>query len=378
MRNFKLTLIFSLILILLGNFFLGCKKEPKTIKIGAIVFLTGPQAMLGEEVKNGLLLALDEINKEGGINGKKLELILTDSKDSPKDAIMAFNMLLSKNVSLILCTGDVVTLNLAPLADKHQIPLVTVVGAGPGITENSKWTFRFFVRGDYQAKLIASYASEDLKIRTVAILYLNNEYGVTTSRIFKETFESKGGRIVASESYNITDKDVRSQISKLLNTNPQAVYLTGFGEGYAVCIKQLRELGFKGLILTSECELSRPVFRGLTLPAANGAYYVDTPFDEIVESSRAQEFVKKYQNKYGVIPSFFSAFAYDALRFITLVIKKAGTSKESIKEALLSTKMEGVFGTVSFNQNRDLEVSLTIKKLIDGKPVVIKTFPRQI
>ena len=364
----KQTIWIILSIVILSLFTSCAKKEPEVIKIGAILPLTGPQSMLGEEVKNGMQLAYDEIKKEG------IQLLIEDSKDSPKDAIMSFTKLLNQNVKAIICAGDVVTLNLIPFADKEQMPLITVVGAGPEITGKSKWVFRFFVRGDYQAKVLAHYSYNELRVRKVGILYINNEYGIATLKNFKEMFENMGGKIVATESYGIADRDMRSQILKLITKNPDAIYLTGFGESYPICIKQIRELGYKGLLLSSECELSRPTFRPLTLPASENAYYVDIPYEEDSKEEVVVQFRENYKNKFNQEPSFFGVFAYDCLRNLAFIVKQSKGDKEKIRELLSSQKLIGILGEYSFNQQNDLTFPLIIRKIQNGKPVYIKKY----
>jgi len=353
--------------------FSACTKkvtEPETIKIGAVVFLTGPQSVLGEEVKNAFTVALDEINQKTGINGKKLDIIYEDSKDSPKDAIMAFNRLMLQKPPLVIVTGDVVGLSLIPLADKNNIPLLATVAAGPEITQKSKWAFRVFVQSGRQGELMADYAYKTLKIKSVASLYINNDFGITTSGGFKKVFESQGGKIKGVESYELGDKDMRAQIKKLQTLKPEAIYVTGFGDGYGACIKQIREMGYKGLLL-SDNSLSIPYFRQQTTPASEGAYFTSTLYDESSEVPMTAGFIKKYQEKFNSTPSFIGAFAYDALKLASSALEKGGESSDGIRESLLSMKMDGLVGKIAFDQKGDLDFPLVIKKIENGKILIV-------
>jgi branched-chain amino acid transport system substrate-binding protein len=375
MKNlYKLTLVGLIALIIgsIGVFTLtGCKKGPDVYKIGAIVFLTGPQASLGAEVKNALTVASDEINEKGGIKGKKLEILYQDSKDSPKDAIMAFNKLTMEKLPVMISTGDVVSLNLAPSADEKKIPIVATVAAGPDIPKKSDWVFRVFIQVDRQARTMADYAHKELGLKSVAVLYINNEYGVAAYTIFKDNFEKLGGRVTNSETYGIMDRNIRSQITKLKGGNPEAIYVAGFGEGYGACIKQIRELKFNGLIL-SDNTLSIPYFQQQTTPANEGAYFTSTLYDEKSEVPLAANFIKKYREKFGSDPGFIGAFAYDALRLIATAIEKGGYSSKGIRKTLLSIKnYEGIVGKISFTEDRDLEFPLVVKKIEKGKANIV-------
>jgi branched-chain amino acid transport system substrate-binding protein len=344
---------------------------PNELRIGTIVFLTGPQAALGTEVKNAVNQAQDELNQKGGINGKKINILLEDSKDSPKDAIAAFNRLETQGVPVILATGDVVSLNLAPIVADRKIPMMATVAAGPEIPQKSGWVFRLFIQATRQADTIANYAAKDLNLKSAAVLAINNEFGNATSATFKSTFEKMGGKITGIETYEVTDRDVRTQITKLKGTNPQAIYITGFGDGYGACIKQVRELKFTGTML-SDATLSTPFFQQQTAPANEGAYFTSTLYDENSQQSPAREFISNYRARYNADPSFFAAFAYDSFGVIAAAIARSDGTPQGIRNALAATKdYQGVIGKMSFLENGDSDFPLVVKKIENGKAKVV-------
>ena len=158
------------------------ERKDSVIKIGAIVFLTGNQSTLGSEVNNAFNIAMEDINKKGGLNGKKVQLIVEDSKDLPKDGIMAFNKLVMDKIPIIITTGDVVSLSIAPIANKDSVILLTTIAAGSEITQNGEWVYRVWIQAERQAKAIADYTFQNLKIKKSAILFINNDYGITSLR----------------------------------------------------------------------------------------------------------------------------------------------------------------------------------------------------
>lgn len=344
----------------------------KPVQIGAVVFLTGPQAPLGEEVRNTFLLAQDEINVSGGVNGRNIELLIQDSKDSPKDAIAAYNKITMQGVPAVISTGDVVSLNLAPLAKEKQIPLVTTIAAGPDIPKNNDWVFRVWVPAHTQASTLAKYARNELDLSSVALLAINNEYGDASTKHFRETFESKGGTVVGTETFGIMDRDVRAQIAKLKTRDPQAIVIMGFGDGYGAAIRQVRESGYKGLIL-SENSLSTPYFLQQTEGANEGAIFTSTVYDENSTDPQAKAFIEAYEKRFGRRPSYIGAFAYDALKLLVHAMDQNDSSPENIREALASiTDYSGVTGQIGLSQEGEINQSLVIKKIVDGKPVIIR------
>ena len=178
----------------------GSNGTSNEFRIGAIVFQTGPQAALGTEVRNAVSLAQEEVNAKGGINGKMMNVLFEDSKDSPRDAIAAFNRLETVSLPVVLSTGDVVSLNLAPNPRRREKDsngcndrrLVLE------ILQESGWVFRIFIQATRQADTIANYAAKDLGLKSAAVLAINNEFGNATSGTFKSTFERLGGKSARS------------------------------------------------------------------------------------------------------------------------------------------------------------------------------------
>jgi branched-chain amino acid transport system substrate-binding protein len=340
-------------------------------RVGAIVFLTGPQAPLGEEVKNALQIATDELNNKGGIGGKSVEVLYEDSKDTPRDAIMAFYRLNTEQVPVIISTGDVVSLNLAPIVGEKQIPMIATVAAGPDITKISNYVFRVFLQTAPPAELMADFAYKKLGLRSIAILSINNEFGLASDAAFKNKFEGLGGRITGIDHYNITDRDVRAQIVKLQVAGPEGIFVGGFGEGYGACIKQVREMKFKGLLLTTN-SLSIPYFQKQTQPASEGAYFTSTLYDEYYEAPVASNFTRKYKERFGSNPSYIGAFAYDSLKLVGIAIERGGYTPVGIRKALLEVKdYEGVVGPMAFDNQGELSFPLVVKQIQNGRPVVI-------
>ncbi len=342
------------------------ERKDSVIKIGAIVFLTGNQSTLGSEVNNAFNIAMEDINKKGGLNGKKVQLIVEDSKDLPKDGIMAFNKLVMDKIPIIITTGDVVSLSIAPIANKDSVILLTTIAAGSEITQNGEWVYRVWIQAERQAKAIADYTFQNLKIKKSAILFINNDYGITSSNIFKRIFTQFGGTITGMDSYSIEQKDIKNQIIKLIQNKPEAIFVTGFGMGYANCIRQLRSMNYKGLIVTDNT-FSIPFFQEQTKSANEGIYFTSTLFDENSMDSISYNFSKKYFENYNMKPSFVGAFAYDALNLAIHCIEQGEYNNIKMKYVLNNlNNYKGLIGNIKFNKTGEIDFPLVIKKMEKG------------
>lgn len=352
---------------------LGCnnKGEDEQVNIGALVFATGPQASLGQEILSGMTIAQEEINSNGGISGKQLNILLEDTKDSPKDAISELHKVCNKNVAAIICTGDVVSYTLAPIVEKKKVPFMAVAAAGTEIPLLSRWVFRVWEPEHVMAKAIGEYAGKHAGVRKIAILAIQNEYGDVSEKCFSTAFASYG-EICAVEKYNISDVSVRNQISKCLTKSPDAFFVTGFGDCFGVCVNQIRESGFKGKIFTNS-GMSIQYFQKQTYNAHEGVIFPTTPFSYNTKDANVLQFCDKFMSKFGYSPSYAGAFGYEALRILANVISKNGVVHESVRFGLSSIqKFPTLLGNISYLENGEIDIPVVIMRMHNHKPELVQ------
>lgn len=338
--------------------------------IGAVLFLTGNQAPLGEEVKNALTIAEDEINGSGGINGKKIKLVIEDSKDTPRDAITGFNKLASSKLPVIISTGDVVTLSLTSLADRDKVVLMSTVAGSPGIPQQSDWVFRCFFPVNLVGKTMSDFTFNELKFKKAAVLRINNEFGQASYDSFKQHYEELGGTINSVDTFEIDQKDFRSTLAKIDAGKPEVIYVTGFGFGYGAAIKQIKEMNIKSAIV-SDNSMGIPYFQEQA-GGGEGVYFTSTSFDPDSDNEKVKKFVSKYKEKYNMPPTFVAAYAYDSLYMISEAIKRNGYSTDGIRQGLLGVKdYQGLVGPISFDEQGELKFSLLVKRIEQGKPKLV-------
>lgn len=343
------------------------------IAVGAILPLTGQGAAYGEAAKRGMDLALQQVNSGGGIDGRTLRIIYEDSQGDPKAGLSAFQKLVAVDgVPAVL--GDLlssVTLSVAPVANRREVVLLSPASSSPKLTDAGAYVFRNCPSDIYEGTVMADYASETLGLERIAILRINNEYGVGIGSVFKKKFVENGGTIVAEESYAEDATDFRTQITKIAAQNPQAVYLLGYKQmGYI--LRQAKELGLKTQFL-STVTFEDPEILKLAGDAADGVIYSASKFSPDSADETVQRFVNAYEAAYQSEPNIFAGLSYDAVQILVIAMRDGGISGPPIREALHRVKdYPGVAGETTIDENGDAVLSPVLKTIRDGKFLFLK------
>lgn len=352
--------VLVVVIILIAVFY---KPAPKgTIKVGVLTALTGNMAEYGNNIKNGIDLAVEEINNEVS-NRKKIELVYEDSKCDPKEAVSGFSKLVDiQGVNIVLgtvCSGE--TLAIAPLANEKKILVISTGASSPKISEAGDYIFRIYPSDDYEAGIAADIISNKLNKKDVSIIYLNNDYGSALKDVFKKKFIAMGGKILNEESYIQNDKDFRTQLTKIKNKNPELIYIIGYPIEGGLLIKQIKELGIGALIFGSS-GLKANDFINKGGGAVEG---VILAAPKEVFGGKRDEFVKDYENKFHLKPGLASDMAYDSVYILKEALSGAKNIEE-IKNNLYEIKeFNGTSGKFGFDANGDrvgLEYDLLIIK----------------
>jgi branched-chain amino acid transport system substrate-binding protein len=361
-------LIMSFVVASLMVFSFGCvKKEEKEIKIGAILPLTGDAAKYGQSAKKGMELAIDEINAKGGINNKKLKLIIEDSQGQVKDGISAFNKLITVD-KVPMVIGELlssITLAMAPIANEKKVVVLSPASTAPKITEAGDYIFRNVASDIVEGQIMAEYAFKKLKLNKIAIMYINNDYGEGLRDAFKQEFTRLGGLIIDAQAFDQASVDFRSQLIKIKRSNPEAIYLIGYKESGRI-LKESKELGinvqFMGTVLFEDPEILKVAGN-----AANGVLYSSRAYNPESGDSVVKAFVNSYKNRYKEVPDIFAGLSYDAINIASLAIKNGGYISDGIKKSLYQIQhFHGVTGDTSFDSNGDAVQPAAIKKIENG------------
>ena len=345
----------------------GCSKSGgNTIKVGSIGPLSGPVAVYGVECKNGIDLAVEEINATGGVNGQLLEIIAEDDEGNPEKSVSAYKKLVTKDAVKYI-VGSLTsgcTQAITQSAQAQKIVQIAPAATAPAITDAGNYVFRACFIDPFQGTVGGKFAAENLKAKTAAILYdIGNDYSVGLKENFDKEFERLGGKIVAQESYNTGDKDFNAQITKIKNVNPDVIYLPDYYGTVALIAKQLRAQGIAKPIVGADG------WDGLTENAGeevlNGYYSNHYATDS--DSPAVQKFVGAFKNKYGKIPNAFAALGYDSVYMLKDAIAKAGTTDgAAVRNALEATNGDYVTGHLTFDAKRNPIKSAVMLEMIRG------------
>ncbi|MGB2804969.1 MAG: ABC transporter substrate-binding protein [Candidatus Zixiibacteriota bacterium] len=371
----KLITIILILAVASVGLILGCAKEEKEIRIGVILPLTGSLAKYGEWSKTALEIARDQINVAGGINGKRIELLLEDSRSEPKDAVTVFRKLVNLHrVPVIVgLIGSSEVLACAPVANETRTVLLSTVGASPKITEAGDYVFRVRISGTQEVTEIARIAYNKLGLKRMAVLFINTDYGLSYKDIFVQSFQELGGEILLAEGFDQGETDFRTHLTKLKKLERlDGVYLpTHITEG-ANIVKQAREIGLRIQFLASNA-IEGPELLQIAGDAAEGLIYTAPWYDPSSSETHIRRFDDEFFERTGMHSEMFAAHAYDALRIVASVLETNEYRAESIKKALYSVKeYPGVSGLTTFDSNGDVTKPVATKKVVGGRFIFVE------
>lgn len=338
--------------------FAGGDKESSAdgavVKIGFIGPLTGDYANYGTLCRQAVEMAIDEINAKGGVNGAPIKLFAEDSEGDSQKALAAMEKLSSSDkVCAIIgpvLTGE--TFSVAERAQAEGIVIITPSASHKDITNVGDYIFRTTPSDGLQGEVAGKYWSQVLGYTKLAVLYAKNDYSQGLYESMSEAFTQDGGQIVAAETFMVGDKDFKTQLTKLKNTDAQAIYLPDYTAEMAQILEQAAQLGIDKPFLSGDGFLSEEIY-SLAGQYTDGVVY--TASARVEESNKNKEFKDAYTARWGIGPDSFATNAYDATYILVSVIEKVGTDRKAIKTGMEQVKdFEGVNGIINFAPNGDL------------------------
>ncbi len=367
----KLLVVFVLVLSLVGCGSGNDKNlEADTIILGFMGPLTGDYSIYGETTREGIDLALEEINAAGGVLGKQLRLVPYDTKGDKTEAVNAYNRLRDNDKMVALLGGTLSgdTLAIKEIAIADNMPILTPTGTHLEITLKAKNIFRACFIDPYQGETAAVFATKNLNAKKAAILYNTTDaYSEGLSTSFKAKFE-ESGEVINVEGYSQNDSDFRSVLTKIAASNPDVLYLPEYYSKAGQILTQFKELNIDIPVIGPDG------YDGIEEDYADVAegHYFTNHFAKTDEAKIVQNFIENYTNKWGSSPTTFAALGYDAAYIMAEAIKSAGnTESESLNKAIAATQIVGVTGNVVFDPNGDPKKSISIVQIIDGKHVLV-------
>lgn len=344
--------------------------DGETLLLGEVGSLTGSEAAFGISTRNGIELALEEANATGGVKGKKLAVRVYDDQSKPEEAASATTRLITQD-KVVAILGEVASSNslaMAPKAQEAKVPMVSPSSTNPKVTEVGDYIFRVCFIDPFQGFVMAKYARETLKFKKVAILTdKKSAYSEGLTEVFNKKFAEMGGQIVGVIAYSKGDTDFRSQLTNVKKLKPEGVYVPGYYQDVALIAEQAKELGLKVTLMGGDGWDSEKLFE-LGGQAVEGSY-VSNHYSADDPSPRVQEFIKKYQAKFGAVPDSLAALGYDSARVVIDALKRApDASGPALRDAIAQTKdFPGVAGTITLDEHRNPVKPAVVLKVEGGK-----------
>jgi len=379
----KKTLVLLLALILVVGSFAACGGGNDTggadateVKIGVNYELTGAVATYGEASTDGILMAFEEINAAGGINGLTIVPVTVDNKSDAAEATSLATRLMTQE-GVVACLGPATSGNFQatiPVAMGNGIPIISASAtADEGVTVDANgnvndYVFRLCFNDSFQGVTMANFASSNLGAKTAVIIQDNSsDYAKGLAKNFKSTFTEAGGTIVAEEGYLAKDKDFNAILTSIRGKDFDVIFLPGYYQEAGLIIKQARDLGITAPILGAD-GFDSPVLLELAGPEALNNVYFSNHYSSLDQDPLVQDFIAAFKDKYGTEPNAFHALGYDLGKFIADAIERAGsTDPDAIRDALAeTTNFVGVTGTFSMGEDHNPIKSIVVIGLEDG------------
>jgi branched-chain amino acid transport system substrate-binding protein len=324
-----------------------------TIKIGFFGPLTGPTSLAGIALMQGAEMKFDEINASGGVLGHPIEFVTCDDKSTPEEAVKCVQKLINQDHVLEI-VGSLHSPHLmatGPILDEFKVPTVAAGTSPTWCQQGFQYLWRALANST-QATLAVGNALKDSGLKKLAILYQNDDYGISGKDSLKSSLSYMD--TVDEEAYNLGDKDWSGQIIKMIAAQPDVMAVWGLGDDLGPQLNQIRDLGWTGPIITAE-GCTYPDVIKVAGANANGAmcgalYYVPEKPEDMA-NPLIRDFLVKYQSKYGEMPASDNAYrGYDSVSVLVDGIQQANSlDPEKIKDAINSiSNLEGLAGTFDY------------------------------
>ena len=354
-------------------FLVGVAGAQDAIKIGLLAPLTGQAAADGLSVQNSVKLAVEKVNAEGGLMGKKVELITYDDRADGKEAVALARKLIEQDKVVAVVGGSYSTPSraMAPIFQEEKIPAVYAYAVHPDVTKAGNFNFRNGFLGMVEGKAAAYTAVKLLKAKKIALLISDNDFGRTLAEGFKMYIEkyAKGAATITSvQAYPMQEKDFKAYLSKIKDENVDVIFSSGYYFQTGPVVKQAREMGIKAHIIGEEGADS-PKFLEIAGKSAEG-FVIVTNLNRDDKRAQVQNFLKTFETRYKIQPDMVGASAYDAFMIIIDGIKRAKSVKGPDIRATIATlkDFDGLTGQIKrFTPEGEVVKDVQVQTVKNGR-----------
>ena len=353
----------------------AAQKSSEPINIGVSAPLTGQFAEDGGYMKNGINLAVKDINDKGGINSRQIKLFWEDDQGpNPTAASNAVTKLITQDnvVAVIGPHFSPAMLPTEPIFQKYSVPALTGATGPPITAQNNPWIFRIRLNDEVGARLLVKYAVETLGLKKIGLDYVNTAFGQGGIAVVQDELKKRGITPVITETHQDDTKDFTPQILAFQQKGVDGIIVWTDDQPGGLLAKQMATLGAK-FKLVGSTTFSQPPFLKLAGDAANGAVSI-SDFVPDNPDQHVQAWMKKFSAVYNAQPELYASAYYDATNILAAAIKKSSkVDGPSIQKALQGIQdFQGVMTQYSWSSNGDMVHSGLITEVKNGKPEVVQ------
>ena len=353
------------------------------IVIALISNTTGDYAQYGQPVRDGAMLYINQLNANGGINGKQVKVLEYDDKGDGVEAVNAYNLACDNGITAVFgatLTGP--TIALADATYEDNMPQITASATATGVTvmedtgEVRTNVFRACFIDPYQGAAAATYAYKNLGYKKAAVLTdVVSDYAVGLSNFFKKSYKKLGGELVADMKYSSGDQDFTAQLTELISKKPDIVFMPAYFAEGAIIMKQARELGATFVLMGGDA-MDNPDTVKIAGKAAEGFMQTAFPYDMTMKdmNDQAKAFTEAWKKNFpNKDPNVNATLGYTCYDMIIDALKRAGKAdREAVTKALAETKgLATPVGIMTLNANHDAEIPVGILKYENGKRIYL-------
>ena len=387
MKAVRLLMLITLVAFALGSVSVRVGQAAGTpYVIGAVVCESGPASTLGRPEGDSIQLAVDEVNKAGGINGHPLQVTIIDDETSPANAVNATRRLLDQHVIAILGTSITQgSLAMVPVAEQAHIPMISFASSANVIepVAERQWIFKIPPTDTSIARILQGYMKSH-GVTKVGAVYRNDDYGKTGIAHFEEAGRADGFQVADSEAIDATATDATTQLTRIRAANPQGILVWSTLPSVYVVTKGYRQLGLGSLPLYFSDGAADQRFLDQTGVALNGAY-IATSRVSVASQLPSTDPSKKISLHYvdafersfpkDKPANMFGGFAYDSIYWLKQALAKSGPDPAKLRDALEHINYDGVSGvfhTTPQNHNGLAPNADVVTKVVDGHFVIVR------
>jgi branched-chain amino acid transport system substrate-binding protein len=353
----------------------------QTLKFGLAMPLTGSQSSYGKDQIKAAEWAVDDINAKGGVNGKKLEMIVMDTQADPTIGINAVNKLINVDkVPVFVTAWSAVVKAVAPIANREKVLELSIGANAPEISKLGDYVYTAFPLADVDVTALANYTFRTLKHKRVAILYVNNDSGVEAAKVYRAVFEKAGGQVVAYETYDQKATDFTGMLLKVKTANPEFIHLHGLVSEMPIVIAQMRQLGITARVSTYSGGYN-PQMVEKAGKGAEGLIVTSLAPNE-TQNKNVGPYIERWKKAENRIPNGlpYTQYLYDSAYLVAALYAYLDKNKmpytgENMRKALLAQKTFELptTGKLVVNDDHTVRKPVNLLTVKDGQFVPLAT-----